>query len=186
MSGIVLMSDEFEVYSTCFNNHHSSYVCNRADIKLGMLIKTTNVVFHNNLNRSKYQSIELPHNGESKQRDGSLFYTLKILLTVNPVNLDNCLKELPSSSFRYFKASACICGGASWNKAKSILYFFNTKFLISLSDKVFLFLDRSRHWSLLNSLLNFLNFSMALSLSLSNSASVRSTLTLFVLEVYSL
>lgn len=38
-----------------------------------------------------------------KQRDGSLFYTLKILLTVNPVNLDTCLSEQPSSPFRYFK-----------------------------------------------------------------------------------
>ena len=37
-----------------------------------------------------------------KTRDGSLFYTLKILLTVNPVNLDNCFNEIPSSSFSIF------------------------------------------------------------------------------------
>ena len=38
-----------------------------------------------------------------KQGDGSLFYTLKILLIVNLINLDNCLNELPSSSFKYLK-----------------------------------------------------------------------------------
>ena len=36
-----------------------------------------------------------------KKRDGSLFYTLKILLTVNP---DNGPGELPSSSFKYLKS----------------------------------------------------------------------------------
>jgi len=38
-----------------------------------------------------------------KQGDGSLFYTLKILLIVNLINLDNCLNELPSSSFKHLK-----------------------------------------------------------------------------------
>jgi len=42
-------------------------------------------------------------------RNGSLFYTLKILLIVNPVNLDTCLNELPSSSFKYLKIPVCIC-----------------------------------------------------------------------------
>jgi len=56
---------------------------------------------------------------EKKTRDGSSFQALKILLSVNPVNLDNCLNELPSCSLRYFKTSACIGDGTLQNKAKS-------------------------------------------------------------------
>ena len=44
-----------------------------------------------------------------KQRDASLFYTLEVLFIVNPVNLDTCLNEQLSSSFKHFENSVFIC-----------------------------------------------------------------------------